>query len=132
MEPMAAAIRDRLADARSQRGMLASAVSDGLMVFDGVCDCCSANVRFRARIDRAHVLRFASIRSPYGRHLAGCHGIDPDEPSIVVFFGAGRPVLESNAVLTSLSQRHVSLDRAQPPPPVRQEGRPHDPVAQVS
>ncbi|MBE7183102.1 MAG: thiol-disulfide oxidoreductase DCC family protein [Methylobacterium mesophilicum] len=72
---------------------------DGLMVFDGVCNFCSAQVRLLLKIDRAGAIRFCAIQSPYGRHLAQRFGIDPDDPSTFLFFDGGRPLEKSDAVI---------------------------------
>lgn len=75
---------------------------DGLMVFDGLCNFCSAQVRMVLRIDRAGTIRFTSIQSPYGRRLAERFGIDPDAPSTFLFFDHGRPLEESDGVVAAL------------------------------
>ncbi len=69
------------------------------MVFDGVCNFCSGQVQLLLKIDRAGALRFTAIQSPYGRHLAARHGLDPDDPTTFMFFDRGRPLQESDAVL---------------------------------
>ena len=75
---------------------------DGLMVFDGFCNFCSVQVQFLLRIDRRGVIRFTSIQSPYGRHLAARFGIDPDDPSTFLFFDHGCPLEASEAVIAIL------------------------------
>lgn len=72
---------------------------DGLMVFDGHCNACSAGVRTVLRADRAGDIRFTSIQSPYGRHLAGRFSINADDPSTFLFFDRGRPLTESDAAI---------------------------------
>lgn len=77
---------------------------DGIMVFDGLCNFCSAQVRAILRIDKAGAIRFTSIQSPYGRHLAGRFGVDPDDPSTFLFFDQGRPLEASDAVIAILKR----------------------------
>jgi predicted DCC family thiol-disulfide oxidoreductase YuxK len=77
---------------------------DALMVFDGLCNFCSAQVQLILRIDRAGAIRFTSIQSPYGRHLAARFGIDPDDPSTFLFFDHGRPREASDAVIAMLGR----------------------------
>ncbi len=77
---------------------------DGLMVFDGLCNFCSAQVQFILRTDRAGAIRFTSIQSPYGRHLAARFGVDPDDPSTFLFFDRGRPLEASDAVIAILKR----------------------------
>lgn len=77
---------------------------DGLMVFDGLCNFCSAQVQLILRIDKAGVIRFTSIQSPYGRHLAERFDLDPDDPSTFLFFDRGRPLEASDAVIAILKR----------------------------
>ena len=77
---------------------------DGLMVFDGLCNFCSANVRLVLHADRAGAIRFTSIQSPYGRHLAQRFSIDVDDPSTFLFFEKGRP-LEASEAAVALARR---------------------------
>jgi predicted DCC family thiol-disulfide oxidoreductase YuxK len=72
---------------------------DGLMVFDGFCNFCSAQVQLLLRLDREGVIRFTAIQSPYGRHLAERFGLDPDDPSTFLFFENGRPLQASDAAI---------------------------------
>ncbi|WP_185983194.1 thiol-disulfide oxidoreductase DCC family protein [Aureimonas mangrovi] len=77
---------------------------DGLMVFDGFCNFCSAQVQLLLRLDRTGVIRFTAIQSPYGRHLAERFGLDPDDPSTFLFFEKGRPLQASDAAI-AVAQR---------------------------
>ncbi|QEM82123.1 thiol-disulfide oxidoreductase DCC family protein [Halomonas binhaiensis] len=77
-------------------------VPDGLMVFDGLCNFCSFQVRLLLRIDRYGAIYFTSIQSPYGRHLASRFGIDPDDPSTFLFFDHGQLLEKSEAVIAIL------------------------------
>lgn len=74
------------------------------MVFDGLCNFCAAQVQLILRADRAGAIRFTSIQSPYGRHLAGRFGIDPDDPSTFLFFERGRPLEASDAVIAIMKR----------------------------
>ena len=71
---------------------------DGLMLFDGVCHLCDGAVRTVLRLDRAGVIRFTPILSPYGRKLALTHGLDPNAPESFLFFDRGRPLTKTAAV----------------------------------
>lgn len=77
---------------------------DELMVFDGLCNFCSAQVRFILRIDPVGAIRFTSIQSPYGWYLAEQFGIDPDDPSTFLFFDRGHPLRASDAVIAMLGR----------------------------
>jgi len=72
---------------------------DGLMLFDGMCNFCSASVNLALALDRRGVIRFCPIQSAYGRALAQRHGLDPDDPSTFVFFDGGTPKLRSSGAL---------------------------------
>lgn len=75
---------------------------DGLMLFDGVCHLCDGAVRTVLRLDRAGVVRFTPILSPYGRKLALTHGLDPNAPESFLFFDRGRPLTKTAAVAALL------------------------------
>jgi predicted DCC family thiol-disulfide oxidoreductase YuxK len=72
---------------------------DGLMLFDGLCNVCSASVNLALALDRRGVIRFCPIQSAYGRALARRHGLDPDDPATFVFFDAGAPKFRSAGAL---------------------------------
>ena len=77
---------------------------DGLWLFDGVCNLCSGSVAAILKLDRAGVIRFTPIQSPYGRRLARDHGIDPDTPASFLFLDQGR-ALEKTAAIGALLRR---------------------------
>jgi len=72
---------------------------DGLMVFDGLCHLCSSLVKMALMMDRAGVVRFTSMQSPYGRSLCAQNGIDPDGPTTFLFFEKGEALRASSAML---------------------------------
>ena len=72
---------------------------DALVVFDGVCNLCSATVRTIAAADREGVIRFTPVQSSYGRTLCARAGVDPDAPSTFLFFDHGRALAASDAAL---------------------------------
>lgn len=74
------------------------------MVFDGLCNFCSAQVQFILRADKEGSIRFTSIQSPYGQHLATRFDIDPDDPSTFLFMDQGRPLEASDAVIAMLKR----------------------------
>jgi predicted DCC family thiol-disulfide oxidoreductase YuxK len=77
---------------------------DGLMVFDGVCNFCSGYVRLVLMIDRKGVIRFTPVQSAYGRQLCEQHGVDPDDPSIFLFFENGKPSGGTDGMAVMLSR----------------------------
>lgn len=78
--------------------------SDGLWLFDGVCNLCSGSVAIVLKLDREGVIRFTPIQSPYGRQLAAAHGIDPDQPASFLFLDGGR-ALQKTAAIGALLRR---------------------------
>jgi len=78
--------------------------TDGLWLFDGVCNLCSDSVRLVLAMDRRGVVRFTPIQSAYGRLLATGAGIDPDQPQSFLFFDHGRALAKSSAVLALLAR----------------------------
>jgi len=72
-----------------------------VVLFDGVCNLCSATVQFILRRDPQGRFRFASQQSAVGQRLLAQHQIRAEEAladSVVVMEG-GRVWLESDAVL---------------------------------
>lgn len=59
--------------------------SQPVLLFDGVCNLCSASVRFIIRHDKREVFRFVSIQSERGRELLRSAGLEAEDvPSFVV------------------------------------------------
>ncbi|WP_291957767.1 thiol-disulfide oxidoreductase DCC family protein [Chelatococcus sp.] len=85
----------------AQRGAIPGCVEapDGLMVFDGVCNFCSAQVQLLLRLDTSGAIRFTAIQSPYGQYLSARFGIDPLDPSTFLFFDKGRALEKSDAAI---------------------------------
>ena len=54
------------------------AVEGPLVLFDGVCNLCSASVQFLARRDAKRVLRYAAVQSATGQLLLKAHGLPLD------------------------------------------------------
>lgn len=71
-----------------------------LILFDGICNLCSASVRFVIRRDPEKQFRFASLQSPLGVRLTRQHGC-PELDSILLI-SEGRAFMRSTAALTVL------------------------------
>jgi predicted DCC family thiol-disulfide oxidoreductase YuxK len=69
------------------------------MLFDGVCNLCSASVRTVLAMDRKGAIRFTPVQSLYGELLARTYGLDPLEPESFVFFDRGAPLTRSAAMI---------------------------------
>lgn len=56
-----------------------------IILFDGVCNLCSAAVRFIVRRDPRNRLRFAPLQSDIGQRLLAKHGFNQDRLDGVIF-----------------------------------------------
>ncbi len=74
-----------------------------VLVFDGVCLLCSRWVHFVLRHDRVGRIRFASMQSAPGRALFERFGVDPDDPSSLLYVVAGQGFTDSEAILRVLA-----------------------------
>jgi predicted DCC family thiol-disulfide oxidoreductase YuxK len=72
---------------------------DNLILFDGVCNLCSALVQFVIRHDPAAKFRFAAIQSETGREIFQTHGLDPEDLKTFVFIADGKIFLRSDAAI---------------------------------
>jgi predicted DCC family thiol-disulfide oxidoreductase YuxK len=74
-----------------------------VVLFDGVCNLCSASVRFIVEHDREAYFKFASLQSDVGARLLAEHGLPPPEagrdPTSVVLLENGRAYERSTAAL---------------------------------
>ncbi len=72
-----------------------------IVLFDGVCNLCSASVRFIAVRDRDAFFKFASIQSEAAKELMLEHGvaITEGDPASIVLIEDGRALERSTAAL---------------------------------
>ena len=70
-----------------------------VVVFDGVCNFCSASVQLIIKNDKAGVIRFASTQSAAGSQLMRSHGLDPSDAKSFLFVSEGRAFTRSDAAL---------------------------------
>ncbi|HVJ54495.1 MAG TPA: thiol-disulfide oxidoreductase DCC family protein [Aliidongia sp.] len=68
-----------------------------LVLFDGVCNLCSASARFLVTHDRTGRLRFAAMQSEAGRTVLRRHGLPLDDWDSFIFLDRGRLHLKSDA-----------------------------------
>jgi predicted DCC family thiol-disulfide oxidoreductase YuxK len=68
-----------------------------LVLFDGVCNLCSALVRFLAPRDRDHLLWYVPMQSPVGQTLLRRHGLPLEGFDSFVLLEGGRVYLKSRA-----------------------------------
>jgi predicted DCC family thiol-disulfide oxidoreductase YuxK len=79
-------------------------IPDNLVLFDGVCNFCTASVQFIIRHDRQAVFRFASIQSELGREMYRCHGLDPADIQTFLVLSGGRALVRSDAAIEVASR----------------------------
>ena len=70
-----------------------------VILFDGVCNLCTASVRFVIARDRRKLFRFASLQSPVAERLLGAEAQPRDSLESVVLVADGRIHRKSTAAL---------------------------------
>ena len=70
-----------------------------IILFDGVCNLCSASVQFIIKRDRAGRFSFASLQSGIGQQLSAQHGIDAADLDSIVLVEGGKAYQRSTAAL---------------------------------
>jgi predicted DCC family thiol-disulfide oxidoreductase YuxK len=79
-------------------------IPENLVLFDGVCNLCSALVQFVIRHDRVAKFRFAAIQSEIGKEIFQSHGLDPADLQTFVFISGGRMHVRSDAAIEVVSR----------------------------
>lgn len=72
---------------------------NNLVLFDGVCNLCSASVKFIIRRDKRDKFYFASLQSAFGKAQLEKFALHTDEFFSVVFIKNGKVFLRSSAAL---------------------------------
>jgi predicted DCC family thiol-disulfide oxidoreductase YuxK len=70
-----------------------------LMLFDGVCNLCSASMRFVLKYDRTHAIRFATMQSTTGQAMLHRLGLPTGEYESFLFIEKGQVHAQSRAAL---------------------------------
>jgi predicted DCC family thiol-disulfide oxidoreductase YuxK len=78
-------------------------IPDNLVLFDGVCNLCTASVRFIIQHDRKAIFRFASIQSEIGKEICRSQGLDPADVQTFLLISAGKILLRSDAAIAVAS-----------------------------
>jgi len=68
-----------------------------IVLFDGVCNLCSASVRFIVKRDRSAYFGFAALQSREGRELLAKYRLPPDEITTIVLIDQGQIFTRSEA-----------------------------------
>jgi predicted DCC family thiol-disulfide oxidoreductase YuxK len=79
-------------------------IPDSLVLFDGVCNLCSALVQFVIRHDPAAKFRFATIQLEIGREIFQSHGLDSADLQTFVLIADGRMFVRSDAAIEVVSR----------------------------
>ena len=79
-------------------------IPENLILFDGVCNFCSAAVRFVIRHDRRVIFRFASFQSELGKEICRRRGIDPEDIQTFLVNVDGRILVRSDAAIAVVSR----------------------------
>ena len=75
-----------------------------IVLFDGVCNLCTASVQFIIRRDRAAIFYFAPLQSEIGREICQSHGLDPVDVQTFVLISRGRMLVRSDAAIEVISR----------------------------
>jgi predicted DCC family thiol-disulfide oxidoreductase YuxK len=70
-----------------------------IIVFDGICNFCTASVQFILKREKAPLFRFASIQSQAGKELLTWYGLPEDYSESIVLIDREALHLNSDAVL---------------------------------
>jgi predicted DCC family thiol-disulfide oxidoreductase YuxK len=77
---------------------------ENLVLFDGVCNLCTASVQFIIRHDRAAIFYFAPLQSEIGREICQSQGLDPVDVQTFVLISRGRMLVRSDAAIEAISR----------------------------
>ena len=69
------------------------------MVFDGLCNLCSASVEFVIEHEKSPTLRFAPMQSAAGARLMRRFGLDPEDAKTFVLIEGDRAYVRSDAAI---------------------------------
>lgn len=72
---------------------------ENIVIFDGLCNLCSASVRFILKNDSTGAIRFAPMQSPLGHDLLRQHGIDPADAHTFLLLRGTETFVQSDAAL---------------------------------
>ena len=70
-----------------------------IIIFDGVCNLCSASVRFIIKRDKGFNFKFVTVQSEPGKVLLEEHGLNPDCIDTMLLVKEGAAYTRSDAAL---------------------------------
>jgi predicted DCC family thiol-disulfide oxidoreductase YuxK len=77
---------------------------DNLVLFDGICNLCTASVQFIIRHDRAGIFYFAPLQSDIGREICQSRGLDPAVVETFMLISGGIILMRSDAAIEVVSR----------------------------
>lgn len=80
-------------------GAPAAVGTQDVILFDGVCNFCSASIRFIIKRDPNRRFKFASLQSATAAHLLKEHGIPSSDISTIILIHEAQVLQQSDAVL---------------------------------
>jgi predicted DCC family thiol-disulfide oxidoreductase YuxK len=79
-------------------------IQQPVILFDGVCNLCSAVVRFVIRHDKKDLFRFASLQSDFGQAVLTKHNLNPTAFNSFILFQQNKVYSKSTAALMVAKQ----------------------------
>jgi predicted DCC family thiol-disulfide oxidoreductase YuxK len=79
-------------------------IPNNLVLFDGVCNLCTASVQFIIRHDRAGIFYFAPLQSDIGREICQSRGLDPAAVETFMLISGGTVLVRSDAAIEVVSR----------------------------
>ena len=70
-----------------------------IVVFDGMCNLCSAVIDFIAARDPRNAFTFVPMQSPRGQHLLEAHGVSIDQVDTFLLIGNDDALVRSDAAI---------------------------------
>jgi len=72
---------------------------DPVILFDGVCHLCNSTIGFVIRRDPLARVHFLPIQSPQGCEIYRSQGLNPDQPSTILWVSEGQVLTRSDAIM---------------------------------
>jgi len=70
-----------------------------IIIFDGVCNFCSASLMFIYKRDKEGLFKFSTVQSPKGKTLLQLYDLPTDDYESLVYIDYGQPYYKSDAIL---------------------------------
>src|SRR5436853_7793024 len=70
-----------------------------VILFDGVCNLCNSSVQYVIKHDPQHILRFASLQSPFGQKFLSDNHLSSDNINSFILFSKNKIYTRSTTSL---------------------------------